>query len=70
MSNNHNVIRALLKAGASMDALNAEVHVKLCFSRPQNPLSVQAGGVLAQKMECFEDEQFSIPRFWDFMYSV
>ena len=25
MSNNHNVIRTLLKAGASMDALNAEV---------------------------------------------
>lgn len=25
MSNNHNVIRALLRAGASMDALNAEV---------------------------------------------
>ena len=25
MSNNHNVIRILLKAGASMDALNAEV---------------------------------------------
>ena len=25
MSNNHNVIRILLKAGSSMDALNAEV---------------------------------------------
>lgn len=53
-----------------MDALNAEVHIKLCFSRPQTPLSVQAGRVLAQIMECFEGEQFSIPRFWDFMYSV